>query len=349
MRNKAFSRILALVLAACVSFAGTFAASAFPAEAKAKAKLSAKSVTIAMGGTQKITLKNAKKGKWSIQGNGVAAIKKKTKKYVVIKPLKAGTATLTCKAGKKKLTCKVRVLNNKVGKPPSLDNPDHFVVIVGKSETLNKLLDDGDTVASVSYNTKKAKITASVDTSEPGYTVGCIKIKALKPGKVKLRVTYNKADGSQETDQLSLIFINGFRGKSKASKNSRAYKKWRRETISTMASADMTTWEMIDALGTLIASGKYSSKGGATGMQLWYGGNGTCISGAKMMKDFMNDLGISAKIHFMGKSKNSTDIYGYSIIYGSQHKNVWIKLGGKRYELNPQPGMAWPIGIVKRK
>ena len=116
-----------------------------------------------------------------------------------------------------------------------------------------------------------------------------------------------------------------------------------------MVSADMTTWQIIDAIGTLISTGKYSSKGGATGMQLWYGGNGTCISGATMMDDFMGDLGITSKVHFMGNSGGSTDIYGYGIFYGTQHKNTWIKLGGKRYELNPQPGMAWPIGIVKRK
>ncbi len=110
----------------------------------------------------------------------------------------------------------------------------------------------------------------------------------------------------------------------------------------------MTTWEIINALGTLIDSGKYGMKGGATGMQLWYGGNGTCVSGAKMMKDFMDDLGIKSSIHFMGNKRGAKDINGWYIMYASQHKNTWVTLGGKTYELNPQPGQMWPIGIVKR-
>ena len=115
-----------------------------------------------------------------------------------------------------------------------------------------------------------------------------------------------------------------------------------------MASEDMSTWEIIDAIGKLIASGKYSNKGGVSGIQLWYGGNGTCISGAKMMDDFMSDLGISCKVHFAGKDTGPTDIFGNRIFYNSQHKNVRITLKGKKYELNPQPEFPWPIGTVKR-
>ena len=50
----------------------------------------------------------------------------------------------------------------------------------------------------------------------------------------------------------------------------------------------------------------------------------------------------------MGDKANKKDIYGYTIMYMSQHKNTWIKLGGKQYELNPQPGRQWPIGIIAR-
>ena len=115
-----------------------------------------------------------------------------------------------------------------------------------------------------------------------------------------------------------------------------------------MVSADMTTWQIVHAIGYLISTGKYSLKGGADGKQLWYGGNGTCVSGAKMMHDFMKDLGIKSKIHFAGKMAAGKDIYGFTVFYGSGHKNTWIKLGGKFYELNPQPAMYWPIGIRAR-
>ena len=110
----------------------------------------------------------------------------------------------------------------------------------------------------------------------------------------------------------------------------------------------MSTWEIIDAVGTLISTGRYSMKGGATGLQLWYGGNGTCVSGAKMMNDFMKDLGVKCMVHFAGNDAFPVDIYGYNVGYGSGHKNVRVTLGGKRYELNPQPGIPWPLGTVRR-
>ena len=83
-------------------------------------------------------------------------------------------------------------------------------------------------------------------------------------------------------------------------------------------------------------------------MQLWYGGNGTCVSGAKMMHDFMNDLGIRSKVHFAGKDKGPKDIYGNYMQYNKGHKNIYITMGGKTYEVNPQPGVPWPLGTVAR-
>ena len=172
-------------------------------------------------------------------------------------------------------------------------------------------------------------------------------VKALKPGRFNLVI--NHLNGTEtETDTVAYAFINGFRGKSKAGKTDANYRKWRKKTISELVSEDMSTWEIIDAVGTLISTGKYSSSGGVTGMQLWYGGNGTCISGAKMMDDFMSDLGIKCKVHFAGNDKSPTDIYGYRIFYANQHRNVRVTLGGRTYELNPQPEVPWPIGTVKR-
>ena len=62
----------------------------------------------------------------------------------------------------------------------------------------------------------------------------------------------------------------------------------------------------------------------------------------KMMDDFMADLGVYCTVHFAGKDKGPTVIYGYSISYASQHKNNRVKLGGETYELNPQPGVEMP-------
>jgi hypothetical protein len=61
-------------------------------------------------------------------------------------------------------------------------------------------------------------------------------------------------------------------------------------------------------------------------MQLWYGGNGTCVSGAKMMNDFMKDLGIRCKVHFAGNDGGAVDIYGYNFMYIPQLRSYyWLK------------------------
>lgn len=343
MYKKQLNRILSLILTVCVCLTGILAVSAFPAEAKAAPKLSSKSVMIAMGGKQKITLKNGK-GSWKVKSNGVVKISKKTKKYVTVKAVKAGTTTVTCKVGKKKLTCKVKVLNNSIGDPTKDMGRS---LVVGKSGSMPYSLERGQSITDFVYDTKRGSVSNKSSVDSSGVTTGEMTVKAKKAGKFK--VTINMRQGEQlGYDELELIFINGFRGKTKAKKTEANYKKWRKKIINSMVSADMSTWEIIDALGSLINTGKYGYKGGATGMQLWYGGNGTCVSGARMMNDFMKDLGITSKVHFAGKSKNATDIFGYTIMYNSQHKNTWITLGGKKWELNPQPESGWPIGIVKR-
>lgn len=337
-------KIISSVLAVFMCFSTIMPITTIPAEAKAAPKLSAKSVTIAKGGKQTIKLKNGK-GTWTIKGNGVAKIKSKSKTSVTLTPLKAGKTTLTCKVGKKKLNCNIKVLNNKIGGVEDMYYP---AIIVGKSLTKSYTLPEGVSYKDNSYNKKIGKLTVKTKpNADTGETKVTLTVKALKPGRFSFDIYYLN-EGNLEKETVKFVFINGFRGKSKAKKTDKNYNAWRRKTISTMVKADMSTWEIINAIGCLISSGKYSSKGGATGKQLWYGGNGTCVSGAKMMDDFMKDIGISSKIHFMGNKFGAVDIYGYNIMYMSQHKNTWVSLGGKRYELNPQPGWMWPMGTVKR-
>ena len=341
---RLLKKICLFMTVIAIAAVGTVTLSTETAEAKATPKLSKKSVMIAKGGSQTIKLKNGK-GKWSVKKNGVVRIKKKTKKSITLVPVKPGKTVVSCKVKGKKLKCKVRVLNNRVGSV----NDDRFpAVIVGEMYKHSYYIPAGYTVKSLSYNSKLAKIIKNVSLDpNSGESKVTLTVKGIKSGRVKLNITY--ANGTKaETEIVPIVIISDFRGKAKAKKTDKNYKAWRTRTISRMVSADMTTWEMVDAIGYLISSGRYSSKGGSTGKQLWYGGNGTCVSGAKMMNDFMKDIGVSSKIHFMGNKGGATDIYGYSMMYMSQHKNTWIKLGGKRYELNPQPGMPWPLGIVRR-
>lgn len=343
-RNRKFSCIVSVVLVVILFASFGFVLPTSAVEAKASPKLSASSVTIAYGGKQTIKLQNGK-GAWSIEGEDVIRIKKKTKTQITVAPVKRGTATIICKVGKKELRCKVRVLNSKVG---NVATDFEHAAVVGDSFGGEYSLPKGVSLEGTEYDKTRGKVTIRTKLDEKtGKTTVTIRIKALKPGKFTLNINY--MNGTEpESDTVSYVFINGFRGKAKAGKTTANYRKWRKKTISTLVSEDMSTWEIIDAIGTLISTGKYSSSGGATGIQLWYGGNGTCISGAKMMDDFMGDIGVSCKVHFAGKDKSPTDIYGYTIFYASQHKNVRVTLGGKKYELNPQPEVPWPIGTVKR-
>ena len=93
--------------------------------AKTKPKLNKKKVSIYVGNTVKLKMKNTKKKvKWSSSKKSVATVSKKG----VVKGKKAGKATITAKIGKKRWTCKVTV-KKKPSLPPtpplniSLKNP----------------------------------------------------------------------------------------------------------------------------------------------------------------------------------------------------------------------------------
>ena len=79
--------------------------------AKKKVKLSKKAVTVAVGESVKIQLKNNKKKvKWSItSGKKNVTLSKKKKTGVIIKGKKAGKTKVQAKIGKKKYVCKVTV------------------------------------------------------------------------------------------------------------------------------------------------------------------------------------------------------------------------------------------------
>lgn len=308
-------------------------------------KLSATYATLASGGSKKITL-NKGKGKWSVTTGGAIKVTKKTSKYIIVKSVKAGTGTIRCKVGKKTLQCKVKVVNNSVGDPKEdLGN----ALVVGMTGSVEYDIPDDLSIEKTTYDTQKGKVTAKIDTdAKTGEHSLDIDVKALKPGLFNFTIVFRDGEGANPSMTVELVFVKGFRGKANVKKTAAEYRKWRKSVISSMASPGMSTWQIIDAVGTLISTGQYSNKGGATGMQLWYGGNGTCVSGALMMQDFMNDLGIKNKVHFAGNKGGATDIFGYSMMYMGEHRNTWVTLGGKTYELNPQPGMMWPGGVVAR-
>ena len=102
--KKGFALLLVFVMAVSVIPQSAFAA-------KKKVKLSKKAVTVAVGESVKIQLKNNKKKvKWSITfGKKNVTLSKKKKTGVIIKGKKAGKAKVQAKIGKKKYVCKVTV------------------------------------------------------------------------------------------------------------------------------------------------------------------------------------------------------------------------------------------------
>lgn len=112
--------ILSVMLCFVMMFS-LFLSAAVPAEAAEKPKLSAKKITVRVGKSKTLKVKNAaKKAKWSVKsGKSSVMLTKKKKASVSIKGKKAGKAVVVAKVGKKKLQCKVTV----EAKDNSSENP----------------------------------------------------------------------------------------------------------------------------------------------------------------------------------------------------------------------------------
>lgn len=116
---KIVRRIMVLCLAlslVCTSY--------MPVAAAKKVKLNKKSISLKVGKTAKLQIKNTKKKvKWSVKsGKKYISLQKKKKKSVVIKAKKAGTAKVLAKVGKKKLICKVKVKKSSGGSTGTSDS-----------------------------------------------------------------------------------------------------------------------------------------------------------------------------------------------------------------------------------
>ena len=98
-------------------------------QAKKKVALSKKSITLKVGKSRKVSVKNTKKAaSWKIKsGKKVIQIKKAGKRAVKITAVKKGTARVQCRVGAKKLFCKVKGTKRKetvpVPTPPASVQP----------------------------------------------------------------------------------------------------------------------------------------------------------------------------------------------------------------------------------
>lgn len=113
--------------------------------AKKKVKLDKKKVTVNVGKTVKIKLKNnTKKVKWSVtSGKKNIVLSKKKKTGVTIKGKKVGKAKVQAKVGKKKYICQVTVSKKKTNK--------------GTDKSTNKNTDVSHTTASPTSSPEPTK------------------------------------------------------------------------------------------------------------------------------------------------------------------------------------------------
>lgn len=118
---KMGKRILALFLAAVLTFALTGQSES--EAAKKKPKLNKTKLSLYVGKTAVLKVKNNKKKvKWSTSKKSVAAVSKKGK----VTAKKKGTAKITARVAKKKLTCRVTVKEKIVYKAQTVENFESY-------------------------------------------------------------------------------------------------------------------------------------------------------------------------------------------------------------------------------
>ena len=120
-KMRGWRRGIALLLA-CAMLVGTIPQ--ISVSAKAKVKLNRSSVTLYVGKTATLQVKNYKKKvKWSCQKKSILQVKSSGKVKAKIKGKKAGTTKVYAKVGSKKLSCKVTVKKKKTtSKAPTAGN-----------------------------------------------------------------------------------------------------------------------------------------------------------------------------------------------------------------------------------
>ncbi len=117
MKNK---RVVSLLIAVILMIT---LLPATPVSAKAKTKLSAKSITMTVGDTKTIKLLNSKKGAvWSRENEHIKILSE-TKKQVKIKAIEDGTSKVYANVGKKEYICKIIIKKKKFPKNTATPKP----------------------------------------------------------------------------------------------------------------------------------------------------------------------------------------------------------------------------------
>lgn len=179
MNKKIYLRFLSLIL-----FLSLLLNIPIISQAKPKVKLNKTSVTLTIGSTTKLKVKNTtKKVKWSSNKRSVAEVDSDGEVYAN----KAGMAKITAKVGKKKYTCKVKVLRQYISN-------DTMILNVGESQDLK--------ILGISRNDA---ITWGSDDEDIAIVSENGEVTALKSGETNIYAMLNGGVG--ETYECKVIVI----------------------------------------------------------------------------------------------------------------------------------------------
>ena len=368
----------------CLVFAGACSLASSETLAKAAPKLSSTSIMLVAGGQKTINLTGGK-GSWSIDDESIAAIKSSSETSIVITPVHSGTTKLNCNVNNKTLTCRINVLNNEIGSPSDLAGPDDQRAYMYKGKSITMYWEDISNSSSNEAAATLCGISSSEgdnislipendedyadddfdydDENEDNYDDdpiisvghdpnffkridknGTTNYKAIRTGKTTLEFVFQ----SGREQSYPVCIINPLRGKTKVKNTAANYRKWRNKWIKDYMTPETTTWELIEGIGYLGESGRYrQGKKKMTPQYYWYTGNGTCASGARLFTDFLTTVGVSSKVHNAANDLGGEDMWGYNVMYMSDHKTAQVKLGGKKYTINSQPQNMWPVGLIE--
>lgn len=179
MNKKIYLRFLSLIL-----FLSLLLNIPIISQAKPKVKLNKTSVTLTIGSTTKLKVKNTtKRVKWSSSKKSVAEVNSDGEVYAN----KAGMAKITAKVGKKKYTCKVKVLRQYISN-------DTMILNVGESQDLK--------ILGISRNDA---ITWGSDDEDIAIVSENGEVTALKSGETNIYAMLNGGVG--ETYECKVIVI----------------------------------------------------------------------------------------------------------------------------------------------
>jgi hypothetical protein len=184
--------------------------------ANAKTKISNKSLTIAKGGSYKLSVNTKKKATWSSSNTKVATVSKKGN----VKGVSNGKCTITAKVGGKKYTCKVKVVKPSLSFPDKLKDSDFWLLTTGfdtwdehgeyepSTLDLNPYLKKEPASLQVKWSSSDTSVATVKDGIVTGKKYGVVRITA-KAGKAKASVIV-KISENIENDKVVTVTEKNF-------------------------------------------------------------------------------------------------------------------------------------------